>query len=88
MSTTNSQRIGIWIIAVVLTVGTIGSFFVVIIANDNNKKDQIAAQEQYEKQLEEYKKLQEEAKKANKPLEGYATTKFDKDSVESLAKHH
>ncbi|MCA9334942.1 FKBP-type peptidyl-prolyl cis-trans isomerase [Candidatus Saccharibacteria bacterium] len=75
MSTTNSQRIGIWIIAVVLTIGTIGSFFVVIVANDNNRKDQ----EEFQKQLAAYQE-------ANKPLplDGYETTTFDKDSVEEL----
>lgn len=40
MSTSRSQRIGIWVIAVVMTVGTIGSFFVVILANNNSAKDQ------------------------------------------------
>ena len=84
MSTTKSQRIGIWVIAVVLTFGTIGSFFVVIIANNNNQVDQKAAQKQYQEQLDAYKKLQEEAKKANKPLEGYSVTKFEKDSVTKL----
>lgn len=39
MSTSKSQRIGIWVIAVVMTVGTIGSFFVVILANDNAATD-------------------------------------------------
>lgn len=63
MSTTKSQRIGIWIIAVVLTIGTIGSFFVVIIANSNNQKDQDVAQKQYKEQLDAYKKQLEEMKK-------------------------
>lgn len=49
MATTKSQRIGIWIIAVVLAVGTIGSFFVIILANDNSKIDQQKAQEQQNK---------------------------------------
>ncbi|USN97003.1 MAG: FKBP-type peptidyl-prolyl cis-trans isomerase [Candidatus Nomurabacteria bacterium] len=84
MSTTKSQRIGIWVIAVVLTVGTIGSFFVVILANKNNQADQAALQKQYQKQLDDYKKLQEEAKKANKPLDGYSATPFDKNSVTKL----
>lgn len=47
MSATRSQRIGIWVIAVVLAVGTIGSFFVVILENDNSAKDQAAAQKLY-----------------------------------------
>ncbi len=57
MSTTKSQRIGIWIIAVVLTIGTIGSFFVIILANSNSKIDQAAAstqQEQYNKLVADY----------------------------------
>jgi len=84
MSTTKTQRIGIWIIAVVLAVGTIGSFFVIILANDNGQKDQEAAQKQYQQQLDAYKKLQEEARKANKPLDGYSVAKFDTDSVKDL----
>ena len=39
MSASRSQRIGIWVIAVVMTVGTIGSFFVVILANQNASTD-------------------------------------------------
>lgn len=55
MSTTQSQRIGIWIIAVVLTVGTVGSFFAVIFANQNQQSDyqkQISAQQEYQKKVE------------------------------------
>lgn len=40
MATAKSQRIGIWIIAIVMTIGTIGSFMVMILANDNVKNDQ------------------------------------------------
>lgn len=40
MSTPRSQRIGIWIIAIVMVVGTIGSFFVLILANKNTQTDQ------------------------------------------------
>lgn len=46
MSTSKSQRIGIWVIAVVLTIGTIGSFFVIILANSNSAQDQQLAQKQ------------------------------------------
>ena len=77
MATSQSQRIGIWVIAVVLAVGTIGSFFLAILANDNQKADQEAA-------LKQYKELLAEQYKANKPLEGYAAAKFDKDSVKEL----
>ncbi len=77
MSTTKSQRIGIWIIAVVLAVGTIGSFFVIILANNNQKIDQDNAQK-------EYQKLIEDMRKSNKPLDGYSIQKFDADSVKEL----
>ncbi len=77
MSTTKSQRIGIWVIAVVLAVGTIGSFFVISLENSNQKIDQENAQKEYQKMLDEMKK-------ANKPLDGYSVEKFDADSVEKL----
>ena len=66
MTTTNSQRIGIWVIAVVMVVGTIGSFFIVVVANQNQATDQqkaIGQQAEYQKQIEEYQqKLGEQAK--------------------------
>ncbi len=57
MATSNAQRIGIWVIAVVMAVGTIGSFFVVILANDNAKIDQASQaskQEELNKKYQEY----------------------------------
>lgn len=57
MATTKSQRIGIWIIAIVLTVGTIGSFFVMVLANKNAKIDlesQQQLKEKYQKIAAEY----------------------------------
>jgi FKBP-type peptidyl-prolyl cis-trans isomerase len=57
MSTSKSQRIGIWIIAVVLAVGTVGSFFVMILANNNSQIDAQAdkkQQEKYNKIVAEY----------------------------------
>lgn len=39
MSATRSQRIGIWIITIVMVLGTLGSFFVVIFANKNAQTD-------------------------------------------------
>lgn len=39
-SRNRAQRIGIWIIAIIMTVGTVGSLLVVILANDNAKIDQ------------------------------------------------
>ena len=39
MATKKSQRIGILVIAIVMSIGTIGSFFVIILANKNNAND-------------------------------------------------
>lgn len=84
MATKRSQRIAIWVIAIVMTVGTIGSFMVIVLANDNQKIDQASQQ----KALDDYNKQQEAATKAHaassKPLDGYSATPFDKASVTSL----
>lgn len=47
MATPRSQQIGIWIIAVVLLVGTLGSFLVMVLSNQNQAKDQAALQNAY-----------------------------------------
>jgi FKBP-type peptidyl-prolyl cis-trans isomerase FkpA len=62
MSTTRSQRLGIWIIAIVLTVGTIGSFFVVILANNNAQTDQ---SKQNQLSAEDQKKIADYQAKVN-----------------------
>lgn len=45
MSATRAQRIGIWIIAVFMAVGTIGSFVIIVLANQNQQTDQARANE-------------------------------------------
>lgn len=40
MATTKTQRIGIWIIAAFMAVGTIGSFAIIVLANQNGQRDQ------------------------------------------------
>lgn len=84
MATSKSQRIGIWIIAVVLALGTIGSFFIVILANNNSKIDQAEQEKTYQQQLDEYKKQMAEQQKANKPLDGFEAAPFDKASITEL----
>lgn len=72
MATSKAHRIGIIIIAVVMAVGTIGSFFIMIVANKNQEIDMRAQEEKtkgfqeayakYEKELEAYqKKLKKES---------------------------
>lgn len=45
MSTTKAQRIGIWIIAGFMAVGTIGSFAIIVLSNQNAQKDQARVKE-------------------------------------------
>jgi FKBP-type peptidyl-prolyl cis-trans isomerase len=80
MATPKSQRIGIWIIAVVMLVGTIGSFAVMILANSNQAKDAATQQQQ---QDQANAQVIANAKN-NKPLDGYSVTPFDKASITDL----
>lgn len=66
MATPKKQRIGIWIIATVMFVGTMGSFIVMVLANENNQKDTAEQQklyDEYMKQIEEQQKKDEAAAK-------------------------
>jgi FKBP-type peptidyl-prolyl cis-trans isomerase len=63
MATKKSQRIGIWIIAIVMLVGTVGSFAAMIVGTQNSANDQKKFEEAYaayQKQLDEQKKLAKE----------------------------
>jgi FKBP-type peptidyl-prolyl cis-trans isomerase FkpA len=60
MATPKSQRIGIWIIAGVLLIGTLGSFIAMVLQGDNSRKDQQKAMEDYQKQLAEQQKQVDE----------------------------
>ncbi|MDN5274641.1 MAG: putative Peptidylprolyl isomerase [Candidatus Saccharibacteria bacterium] len=84
MATPKSQRIGIWIIAVVMLIGTIGSFVVMILANQNNQNDQAAqnkALADYQKQVaEEATKLSAQYYPTFGAYKDSAAT-FDKDAV-------
>lgn len=87
-SKNRGQRIGIWIIAIVMTVGTIGSFLVIILQNDNAKIDQAQQEKEYAAQLAEYQKQQAVAAKTNaensEPFGGYSTEAFDASGVTTL----
>lgn len=59
MATSTAQRTGIWIIAIVLTVGTLAGFVAMILAPANEKADSDRLQSvyaQYQKDTEEYQK--------------------------------
>jgi FKBP-type peptidyl-prolyl cis-trans isomerase len=86
MATKKSQRIGIWIIAIVMGVGTLGAYFGIILAN-NNQADQAVDNQNLTKQLEEQqKKMALEQASKSKPLDGYSVEKFDQASVTELQK--
>lgn len=57
MSVTKAQRVGIWVIAVFMAVGTIGSFVIIVLANNNAQTDQAKISElqaEYTKEYEAY----------------------------------
>lgn len=93
-STSLGQRIAIWVIAAVLTVGTLVSFVAVIIANENQQTQQARANElyaAYEKELDAYqKKLDAQAATLSEKYFGqfsqYAArvSAFDAESVSEL----
>jgi FKBP-type peptidyl-prolyl cis-trans isomerase len=90
MAATKAQQIGIWIIAATMTIGTIGGFIGLVLANDNSSKDTAQQQTDYEKQLAEYTKQQKAAAQTNADnsvaLAGYAAEPFDPASVTALKK--
>lgn len=77
MATTTRQRVGIWIIAIVMFVGTLGAFFLPILMNDNATKEA----EQLQALQEQY---QQQATKQAEPLDGYAAEPFARDNVTEL----
>lgn len=79
MATSNSQRIGIWVIAGVLLVGTLGSFIAMMLEPKNQEIDQVAAQQEQQAAAEAYQKSVE-------PLDGYSAAPFDAASVTELKK--
>jgi len=84
MASQTGQRIGIWIIAIVLTVGTIGSFVVIILSNSNQKIDnQQAAAQQAAAQAQQLQAAQANADNSI-PFGGYSAAAFDPASITSL----
>jgi FKBP-type peptidyl-prolyl cis-trans isomerase FkpA len=94
MATPKSQRIGIWVIAIVMIIGTIGSFAVMVLASKNNKVDQARLQQltaQYQKDYQAYQaKVTAQADQLSaqyySEFNSYSSQvgKFDTGSVKSL----
>lgn len=96
MAATKVQRIGIWIIAAFMIVGTIGSFAIIVLANSNSTRDQDRFNElysQYQKENEAYQaKVDAQAEKLSAQyfdtFNAYANipAAFDAASVTELQK--
>lgn len=69
MATKKSQRVFIWAIAVVMAVGTLGAYFAVILANNNNEADSANQQQAMEEAVKQMKAN-------NLPFDGYNAEKF------------
>lgn len=86
MSTPLSQRIGIWIIATVLTIGTLGSFLAMVLSVQNQSIDQAEQQKQYAAMLEEQKKsAQKNADNSESFSSEYSAEEFKSEDVTKLA---
>lgn len=81
MATSTGQRVGIWIIAGAMVLGTLAGFVAMILAPKNEAADAAKQQEAYQKMLADYQAKQREQ---NKPLDGYKAEKFDAASVKEL----
>lgn len=86
MATTNSQRIGIWVIAGVLLVGTLGSFIAMMLAPKNQEIDQAEQAKQTAALQQQQEAAAEEHAKSAEPLDGYSVAAFDGASVTDLKK--
>ncbi|MEI7689602.1 MAG: FKBP-type peptidyl-prolyl cis-trans isomerase [Candidatus Saccharibacteria bacterium] len=88
MATPKSQRIGIWIIAIVLTVGTLGSFLVMGLSVNNQKIDQAAQQKLYDEYLAQQTQDSQTSAASSEGFGGHTSRKFgpsvDKLSVEII----
>lgn len=85
MATTKSQRIGIWIIAITMLVGTLGSFVVYAMAvNDNSS----TSSDENAKLLKQYQEQQKAAAEENaakaEGFDGYTTRAFNAADVKEL----
>jgi len=97
MATPKSQRIGIWVIAIVMLIGTIGSFAVMILGSQNSGTDQARVKqltEQYQKEYTAYQakvdaQASELSAKYFAEFNQYASrpATFDRDSVKELVKN-
>lgn len=83
MATTRKQRIGIWIIAITMTVGTIGGFLVMILAQQNSAADSARVQKELSEYQAKYKTYQADIT-ANKSKRYDTLMKYKDSEVKSF----
>lgn len=89
MATSKGQRIGIWAIAVLMAVGTIGSFAIIVIANANSQKEQARYQElsaQYQADTAAHQQKIAEKYFSQLDAQKSRVKSFEKASVKELVK--
>lgn len=89
MAATKGQRIGIWVIAGFMAVGTIGSFAAIVLANANSQQDQARVNEltaQYQSDVAAQEKKLSEMYYPTLNKYSSQVGKFDEDGVTKLTK--
>lgn len=84
MATSKGQRIAIWVIAAVMAIGTVGTYFALVLGSKNDTKQAAEQQTAYKEYLAQQKQQQAERQKTLRPLDGYAAEAFDAASVNKL----
>jgi FKBP-type peptidyl-prolyl cis-trans isomerase len=84
MATPRRQRIGIWIIAIVLTIGTLGSFLVMALSIKNQAIDTAQQQKAYDQYLQQQKVAAQLNADNSEALAGYSSRIFDAASASKL----
>lgn len=85
MATKTSQRITIWVIAAVMLIGTLGAYFVVVVASQN-EQDQLAEQQKQYEELQKQLQCNAVAVPEGKTFSKPAAQTFDAGSVSELKK--
>jgi len=84
MATPKSQRIAIWVIAAVMAIGTIGTYFALVLGNTNDADETAQQQKIYDDYIAQMKKQQEERQKTLRPLDGYEAAAFNATDIKEL----
>lgn len=88
MATSRSQRIGIWVIAIIMLTGTIGTFVSIAMSVNSSSSSTNSDSAKNAELLKQYQEQQKAAAKENaakaEPFGGYSVEAFDAASVKEL----